>query len=78
MSGTENTALFYAQNLKKGETIPNAWYKALRDSIAKASTKPDGNRVARVIGHPPCFSDKLMDWQDPDTGINSASNQVYP
>jgi hypothetical protein len=78
MSGTENTTAFYAANLKKKMTFPTAWYKALRDSIAKASTQPSGTRVAKVMGHQPCFNDQLMSWQDPDPGIYSQTNQVYP
>lgn len=78
MSGTEETTRLYAQKLKKGDTIPDAWVNALKESISKASEPPSGPRVARILGHPPCLNDKLMDWQDPDTGITSRSVQVYP
>lgn len=77
MSGSENTTAFYAANLKKKQTIPTAWYGALRQSL-KGSTLTGGPRVAKVMGHQPCFNDKIVDWQDPDPGIYSQTNQVYP
>src|ERR1035441_3825777 len=76
ISGTENTTAYYAANLKKKQTFPNAWYSALRQSLKGGSLS--GPRVAKVMGHNPCFGDKLMDWQDPDPGIYSQTNQVWP
>src|SRR5215469_2654905 len=74
MSGNNLTGEYYAQNLKNGQFFPTAWFKALRDTIAKNTTKPDTNRVARVIGHSACFNDKLNDWVDPDTNFSFLSN----
>lgn len=78
ISGNPNTAKYYAENLKNEMTIPNAWYEALRRAIQIAPNKPNGIRTARVLGHQPCFTDKLMDWSYPDQGISSQSVQVYP
>jgi hypothetical protein len=76
ISGSQNTTSFYAANLKKKQTIPSAWYNALRDSLKGATLS--GPRVAKVMGHNPCFGDKLMDFVDPDPGIFSQTNQVWP
>ncbi len=78
MSGTPNTTAFYAANLKNKLTFPAAWYKALRTSLAQGSAPPSGTRVAKVMGHQACFNDQLMNWQTPDSGIYTQTNQVYP
>ena len=78
ISVNDDTMKYYAQNLKNGETLVNAWYHAVRRADTECSPPPSGTRVVRIMGRQPCFGDKLMDWSDPEEGISSTSAQVYP
>jgi hypothetical protein len=70
----------YATNLVAEQTLPEAWFGALRSSLALATPPPPSNVVARVMGWQSCFSDSLHYYNDPDTsqGLFTQSRQVYP
>lgn len=81
---TPRSGWMYATNLVAEQTIPDAWYNALRNSLIIANNAHPGSVTgtvtSRVLGWNPCFNDTIHYFNDPDTseGLRSLSRQVWP